>query len=254
MLQKWVCNKCGFETTDKPSHSNSTCTSCKSGRFRCLNLCECGKWFHPDRMSQQYCSKDCGYKYKKSGGKKGKHYPHNQRARIAVCPVCGQEFRAVKDYKGKKAVYCSKECWSRRASHEKVCPICGEKFKSSYSQNKKYCSLECRNKAYKDRTGELSNFWEGGKTAKKKLLRTCADYKAWRLAVFKRDNFICQKCGKHSTNLEAHHLKEVCNYPEQIFDIDNGVTLCHQCHKETDNYGNKARELKITKEGENYGQ
>lgn len=102
MLQKWVCNKCGFETTDKPSHSNPTCTSCKSGRFRCLNLCECGKWFHPDRMSQQYCSKDCDYKYKKSGGKKGKHYPHSQRARIAVCPVCGQEFRAVKEYKGKK--------------------------------------------------------------------------------------------------------------------------------------------------------
>ena len=100
----------------------------------------------------------------------------------------------------------------------------------------------------------ISNFWEGGKTAKKKLLRTCADYKAWRLAVFKRDNFICQKCGKHSTDLEAHHLKEVCNYPEQIFDVDNGVTLCHQCHKETDNYGNKARELKITKEGENYGR
>lgn len=50
--------------------------------------------------------------------------------------------------------------------------------------------------------------------------------------------------------LEAHHLKEVCNYPEQIFDVDNGVTLCHQCHKETDNYGNKARELKITHKGE----
>ena len=246
MLQKWICNKCGFETTNKPDNKNSTCPHCGHGRFQVFNLCLCGKWFHPQRLNQNYCSKECGYEYRQTGGKKGKHYPHTQRARIAVCPICGKEFRAVKDYKDRKTIYCSKECWNRRSSQEKTCPICGKKFKTFNCQNKKYCSKECRNKAYKQRKGELSPAWQGGKTEKSKLLRTSADYKAWRLAVFKRDNFTCQKCGKQSNDLEAHHIKEVCNNPELVFDVDNGLTLCHKCHKETDNYGYKARWQKLT--------
>ena len=52
MKQKWICNKCGFETEEKPKHKNSTCPKCGKGRFQGWNQCECGKWFHPDRLSQ----------------------------------------------------------------------------------------------------------------------------------------------------------------------------------------------------------
>ena len=114
MSQKWICNKCGFETTEKPKHKNETCKNCNKGRFQVWNRCECGEWFHPQRIDQKYCSKECMYKYRETGGKKGKKYPHTQRARIAVCPVCGKEFRAIHEYKGRKSVYCSKECWSKR--------------------------------------------------------------------------------------------------------------------------------------------
>lgn len=68
-----------------------------------------------------------------------------------------------------------------------------------------------------------------------------AEYKEWRLAVFTRDNFTCQKCGQRKRDIEAHHIKERCKYPELMFDVDNGLTLCHECHKETNNYGWKAR-------------
>ena len=113
MEQKWICNKCGFETEEKPKHKNSTCPKCGKGRFQGWNQCECGKWFHPDRLSKKYCSQQCRYKYMPKGGKKGKHYPHTQRARIGICPVCGKEYRATNDFKDRRQIYCSHDCYMR---------------------------------------------------------------------------------------------------------------------------------------------
>lgn len=236
---KWICPHCGDEQREeKPK---TYCLNCHKGKYQEWHQCECGKWFHPDRLSKKYCSQECHYKYMPKGGKKGKHYPHLQRARIASCPICGKEFRAIHEYKGRKSVYCSKECWSKRATEDRECPICGKKFQTSTKRNKIYCSNDCRNLAYRKRKGAQSNFWQGGRTKESDLLRTSAQYKEWRLSVFKRDNFTCKKCGQRKRNIEAHHMKERCKFPELIFDIDNGVTLCHECHKETDNYGWKAR-------------
>lgn len=191
MSQKWVCNKCGFETDKKPESKNSTCKNCNKGRFQVWNKCECGKWFHPQRIDQKYCSKECAYKYRETGGKKGKKYPHTQRARIVICPVCGKEFRAIHEYKDRKSVYCSKECWSKR----------------------------------------------GGK--RRKVIRT-PEFRKWKSEVFKRDNYTCQECGAN-TMLEAHHIKEKVNFPELEYDVDNGICLCHDCHRKTDNYGYRAK-------------
>ena len=47
------------------------------------------------------------------GGKKGKHYPHTQRARIGICPVCGKEYRAISDFKDRRQIYCSHDCYMR---------------------------------------------------------------------------------------------------------------------------------------------
>lgn len=69
MLQKWICKKCNFETTEKPDNKNSICDKCHKGRFQVWNKCECGEWFHPQKLSQKYCSKKCGYEYRKTGGK-----------------------------------------------------------------------------------------------------------------------------------------------------------------------------------------
>lgn len=187
MLQKWICNKCGYEKVEKPLNRNTTCENCSKGRFQVWNQCECGIWFHPTKSQQKYCSKDCGYKYRKVGGKKGKHYPHTQKARTGICPVCKSEFRATKDFKNRHQVYCSKECWAKR----------GRK--------------------------------------KRKIIRT-PEFRKWKSEVFKRDNFTCQKCGAKQ-NLEAHHIKEKVNYPELEYDINNGLCVCHDCHKKTHNYG-----------------
>jgi hypothetical protein len=45
--------------------------------------------------------------------------------------------------------------------------------------------------------------------------------------VRERDE-ICQKCGSE-TNLEVHHIIPLCDGGNN--DMDNLITLCHQCHK-----------------------
>lgn len=66
-----------------------------------------------------------------------------------------------------------------------------------------------------------SNHWQ----------RFSPQYGAWRLAVFERDKFTCQCCGKRGKKLTAHHLNNFAEHPVERFDVDNGVTLCKKCHK-----------------------
>jgi len=77
-------------------------------------VCEqCNKKFYPisGSLKQRFCSKKCGYAGRETGGKKGKHYPHLQRAEVRKCLVCGKEFRAVKDFGKRKQKYCSHKCY-----------------------------------------------------------------------------------------------------------------------------------------------
>lgn len=61
--------------------------------------------------------------------------------------------------------------------------------------------------------------------------RQTKEYKKWRQNVFIRDNFTCQNCGERGGRLEAHHKKEWAYYPNERYNIDNGITLCKRCHK-----------------------
>lgn len=176
--------------------------------------------------------------------KKGELRPDLYRAEIKICPTCGSQFRAVKDTKKRKQIYCSRDCfWEKRRNpiKEIQCKYCGKTFRDREGR-KYYCSHLCYSKHLKIiKAGENSHFWEGGKTKQSKILRTNADYKEWRMAVFTRDNFTCKKCGS-KRNLEAHHIKEQSNYPELRYVVSNGLTLCHSCHKQTGNYAYKAKQ------------
>lgn len=88
-------------------------------------------------------------------------------------------------------------------------------------------------------SGEKHWNWKGGTTPLHEQIRKSLEYKLWRQAVFERDNYTCVLCGDaKGGNLEADHIKQFAFYPELRFAIDNGRTLCRDCHKNTDTYGN----------------
>lgn len=78
--------------------------------------------------------------------------------------------------------------------------------------------------------------WKGGISPINKRVRRSVEYKNWRMAVFTRDNFTCQVCSIRGTYLEPHHIKSFAHFPELRFDVDNGITLCVDCHSLTDTY------------------
>lgn len=85
--------------------------------------------------------------------------------------------------------------------------------------------------------GGTHNFWKGGIDSINKRIRGSLEYRLWREAVFKRDNWTCIWCGIRGGKLEADHIKRFSDYPELRFAIDNGRTLCKNCHLKTDTHG-----------------
>ena len=96
--------------------------------------------------------------------------------------------------------------------------------------------------------------WDGGKTPLNFQIRNSQKYRQWRADVFTRDNFVCVWCGySRGGILEADHIlplsllireHEIRTFEqsllcEPIWNINNGRTLCRDCHKKTNTYGNK---------------
>jgi 5-methylcytosine-specific restriction endonuclease McrA len=61
-------------------------------------------------------------------------------------------------------------------------------------------------------------------------------YKKWRKEIYKRDNFKCQMpqakgvCGC-KYRIQAHHIKKWSAASILRYDVDNGITLCRECHE-----------------------
>lgn len=72
--------------------------------------------------------------------------------------------------------------------------------------------------------------WKGGISGENAKIRVSDEYNQWRLLVYKRDHYTCQKCGHRFINIVAHHIKSFKEFKKLRFEVNNGVTLCRSCH------------------------
>jgi 5-methylcytosine-specific restriction endonuclease McrA len=188
---------------------------------------------------------------------------------MSICKQCNIEFEAPR--KDRKALFCSIPCylnWKKSFSIYKICQKCGKEFRvPSYRRDAKFCSYQCRKNKFekqcrecgityfcdgcdikkskfcsrkcqninigKNHRGEKNSSWKGGITPQVELIRRSAEYQEWRHSVFIRDKFTCVECGKVGGKIISHHIKKFSDYPELRMDLNNGVTLCEECHKKT---------------------
>ena len=69
------------------------------------------------------------------------------------------------------------------------------------------------------------------------LLNPPINYYGWNKLILRRDKWQCQKCLTKKKPIHTHHIKSYIEYPKLRLNLDNGITLCIDCHKKTSNYG-----------------
>lgn len=81
-------------------------------------------------------------------------------------------------------------------------------------------------------SGSNSHLWKGGITSESRRLRTSSEYKKWRNNVFKRDSYTCQCCNIKGGRLNAHHINNFSTHKELRMTLENGITMCFNCHSQ----------------------
>lgn len=125
-----------------------------------------------------------------------------------------------------------------KANKWKIWPNIGRKFWPMSEECKYKISIankwkrkpEWFGKKWKD---SYARRW--GITPESLRIRHSLEVKLRRRSVFERDNFTCQKCKYCGGRLNAHHINNFSEFPELRTSIENGITLCKDCHQEFHN-------------------
>lgn len=192
------------------------------------------------------------------------------------CTVCGEPARShgfCGVHLGKWRRH-GDPLWTRPSGRtDRMCERCGVVFSVKRCVVAKgqgrFCSVVCRNAALKGREvtwgkaisdalvgrplspqhrAKISAQRRGVPTGRRKAnpvtpeherIRKSIAYRAWRTAVFERDDYTCQFCGKRGGRLNADHIKPFAEFPALRFEISNGRTLCEPCHRRTPTFGRR---------------
>ena len=116
--------------------------------------------------AQMFCNRPCSYKY-------------HSTSRI-------ERSISSNDGTSRAAVECSCECGNTVATLVKY-------LKNGDTRSCGCLHPEVASEQAKLRVGPDSPLWKGGITPENSKVRNSSEYKDWRLSVFKRDKFTCQK-------------------------------------------------------------
>jgi 5-methylcytosine-specific restriction endonuclease McrA len=129
---------------------------------------------------------------------------------------------------------------------------------SLYHTKERTDKIQSARKIYYDTIGRSSKIRD--------LIEGTIQYKNWHKLILFRDKFRCIQCGS-KINIQVHHkipldhFIRVGNFDiawilsfSNLFDINNGETLCKKCHSKTDSYARSnyfglGESLKLTGEG-----
>lgn len=118
--------------------------------------------------------------------------------------------------------------------------------KLSLARMGKIRTPETREKIRESKLGCRNPNWKNGISTQTKLIKESARYRSWRESVVRRDEWTCVWCKKiqgwdkekqQQVKIHADHIKPFALFPELRFDINNGRTLCVDCHRKTPTYG-----------------
>ena len=118
--------------------------------------------------------------------------------------------------------------WLCKCACGNECIVIGS---SLISSNTRSCGCLNKERVIEAKSGKNNSNWKGGVTPQNELIRKLPKYNNWRSKVFKRDNYICQLCGKKSeADIQAHHIYLFATHQSFRFELWNGITLCKKCH------------------------
>jgi endogenous inhibitor of DNA gyrase (YacG/DUF329 family) len=220
------CALCGNDKQIKPFEFRNS----KTKRFFCNRKCM-GKWqsvhFLGDSNPNFSVGKIqcncviCG-KPKLISPSRKKHHP------ITVCSDKCKGIYNASRYKGDKSPK-----W--KPGKETTCAYCGKTVLKTIASQKAYknnfCSSKCHSNWRSEHNKQSNNpNWNGGKSFDPYPIAFTEDLKE---TVRDRDQRVCQLCGKtesqNGEKLSVHHI----DYDKENLNLENLISLCHDCHVKT---------------------
>ena len=162
------------------------------------------------------------------------------------CDICGK-IRLVKYINYRDICHtCSARLMLSKFGKENYCwkgglPKCVDCGKKLKFHNHKRCRSCWRNYIKKNpvkrKSGKDHPMYNPLLTDKERLYKRMliSGIQTWRKNILIKDNYTCRKCKKigelHNGLLEAHHINNFRDFEELRLNINNGITLCKDCHK-----------------------
>lgn len=165
---------------------------------------------------------------------------------IRYCKQCKKEFKPTNGNVRKgRGIYCCPECYwislkGKKPSKESLIKrskaLKGIKHsrewveKIANANRGRKASIETRIKLSIAHLGHTPWNKKDGKTSPAKKIKNSVNYRLWREGVYRRDDWTCQKCKTRGKKLHSHHIQNFSQYSNLRFVVENGITLCENCH------------------------